>query len=169
MSVTGAPSHVNSTFLPAQLGGATSLMSTLHLTATDGTVGVYPITISATDGNISSSLGVTLTTLVQPTVTPQYPLTETANLSPTFSWSATAITTHTVEIATDSSFNNIVASSGALTGTTYTPTISLSIGSTYYWRVSSSNACGAVVSSTASFERKDPFTFKHYLPIIVNN
>lgn len=166
LTVNGAPSHLTSTLNPSQFNSSTPVTSTLSLSATNNTVGTYPLTIHATDSSITGTLELAVTTQTQPNVTQTYPLTSSAQISPTFHWDVTAFSQYTLEVATDSSFNNLVLSETVATGS-YTPTVALAIDTTYYWRVTGSNACGTVVSSTASFIRQDPFPFKYLFPIVL--
>ncbi len=69
-------------------------------------------------------------------------------LQPSFSWSAPAQgQSYTIEIATDSGFNNIVVSAAGLTGTGFTPGLPLNSNTPYYWRVRADNACGVGANS----------------------
>jgi len=66
-----------------------------------------------------------------------FPGFETINLRPTFSWfSVLNASTYKIEISTQANFNNVFITT-PLAGTTYTPAIDLTDGTTYYWRVSS--------------------------------
>jgi hypothetical protein len=74
-------------------------------------------------------------------------------LQPAFTWTAAArAATYDIEIATDSSFTNIVNTGTGLTEPSYTPDIELDSSTIFYWRVRASNSCGeGTYSSTASF------------------
>lgn len=83
---------------------------------------------------------------------------ETAPALPlSLSWAdATLETAYSVQIATEAAFTNVVVSSGNLAAdvTSFAvPTGSLVPGTTYFWRVTASNAGGNTVASNA------PFTF----------
>ncbi|WP_181918734.1 S8 family serine peptidase [Wenzhouxiangella sediminis] len=73
-------------------------------------------------------------------------------LAPALAWSGAAdAADYFVEIATDSGFNNVVHSA-TVSGTSYDVPVTLNGGTTYYWRVSANNQCGAGSnSSTFSF------------------
>jgi hypothetical protein len=78
------------------------------------------------------------------TVILQTPLNGATNqpIRPTFTWSAADQGgSYEIEIATDSGFNNIVASA-TVTELTYTPGSDLNTSTMYYWCVRSSNICG---------------------------
>lgn len=65
----------------------------------------------------------------------------------TLAWAAaTQALTYTVEIATDSSFTNIVEAAAGLTGLSYSPA-NLATNTQYFWRVRPGNACGSGPSS----------------------
>ncbi|MEW5988914.1 MAG: choice-of-anchor Q domain-containing protein, partial [Chloroflexota bacterium] len=73
-------------------------------------------------------------------------------LRPTFTWSAAgeppSVVTYDLEIATDSSFNNIILAAPGLVEAIYTPTADLQREALYYWRVRASNSCGSGGYST---------------------
>jgi hypothetical protein len=65
------------------------------------------------------------------------------SLTPTLMWNtASGATTYNVQVSTNSSFTNIVASQSGLTSTSFT-TPALSSSSQYYWRVSATNSVGS--------------------------
>lgn len=69
-------------------------------------------------------------------------------LQPTFSWqSATQAGSYTFELASDPEFNHIVATTNT-NRSSYKPSIILEQLSTYYWRVTPSNACATGNTST---------------------
>ncbi|SFD00300.1 Purple acid Phosphatase, N-terminal domain [Pseudoalteromonas denitrificans DSM 6059] len=73
-------------------------------------------------------------------------------IRPTFSWQTqNSVTSYRIEIATDSSFNNIAATGTVNNGTNYQPSADLAVNTTYYWRVRADNGCGNTWSSTATF------------------
>jgi lysyl endopeptidase len=62
---------------------------------------------------------------------------------PAFSWTAASQAgTYDLEIATDGAFNNVVHSATGLSGTSYTPPVTLATSTVYYWRVRPVNGCG---------------------------
>ena len=71
---------------------------------------------------------------------------------PTFQWDAVSgAASYFIEIATDAGFTNLVDSASVAT-TSYTPGSPLNTSTTYYWRVTASNACGdGAVSTTFTF------------------
>ena len=73
--------------------------------------------------------------------------------NPTLEWmTVTQGETYVVEIATDNAFANIVETSPATTGTSYVVQNPLNFGTEYFWRVVSTNICGAgTASATGSF------------------
>lgn len=58
---------------------------------------------------------------------------------------------YNIDVATDVNFTSII-DSATVTGTSYTPSVSLSAATTYYWRVRASNSCGDSIYSIAAFE-----------------
>ncbi|MBK8433368.1 MAG: hypothetical protein IPL28_19695 [Chloroflexi bacterium] len=78
-------------------------------------------------------------------------------LTPTLSWSAVAETDeYTVEIATDAGFGNLVYTA-TVTTTSHPVGASLSEATTYFWRVTAANGCGASAASV-------PFSFTTVVP-----
>ncbi len=71
---------------------------------------------------------------------------------PNFEWSAANQgAAHTLEIATDAGFSNVVYTT-TVPGTTATPNTDLNTNTQYYWRVMAANTCGAgPASATWSF------------------
>jgi hypothetical protein len=62
---------------------------------------------------------------------------------PTFTWNATSgAGSYSIQVATDSGFNNIVASASGLIDPTWTANVALNTSTTHYWRVQANNACG---------------------------
>jgi len=71
---------------------------------------------------------------------------------PTFTWAASAnVSTYTLEVATDAGFANLVINQGSLAGTSSSPGVTLAGATTYYWRVTASNAGGNTVATSAPF------------------
>ena len=71
--------------------------------------------------------------------------------TPTFDWSD-ATGTYTLEVAADMDFTTIVETATGLEESTYTLASTLDTITTYYWRVSASNACGdSALSEVFSF------------------
>ena len=112
--------------------------------------GSYDIDIigTATTRTHTTTVGLDLYTATPTTVTLTSPADGATDigLAPTLTWTADAnATSYDVEVATDMAFSNIVftdtvaVTSANLTG--------LSAGTTYYWRVTPNNACGAGATS----------------------
>jgi hypothetical protein len=72
--------------------------------------------------------------------------------TPTFTWTpGTGSGTYHLQVATDSGFTNIVIDVAGLTAATYTAETELNTSTTYYWRVTTENACGNATSATFAF------------------
>ncbi len=66
------------------------------------------------------------------------------SLSPTLSWNTAAFATaYDVQVATDSSFTNVVRSASGLAATSWAVSPSLTRLTTYYWRARGTNLCTA--------------------------
>ncbi|MCA9960217.1 MAG: choice-of-anchor B family protein [Anaerolineales bacterium] len=74
-------------------------------------------------------------------------------LQPTLTWTGDG-SSYTIEIATDAGFTNIIESATVAT-TSYTVNAALVGNTTYYWRVTGSNACGSSISDSFTFTTVD--------------
>lgn len=123
-------------------------------------VGTYQVQVTASDGNITKTEQINIIVNASPGQTSlAVPLNEATEVSinPTLAWAMSSLVTgYTVEIASDSLFNNIVEM-GTTAGSSWTVESPLNTFSTYYWRVYCSNACGLAPSSNVfSFETEGP-------------
>jgi uncharacterized repeat protein (TIGR01451 family) len=156
LAATGNPSPTTANFSPnpvPTLPGS----STLTIANTAGAAaGSYPITINGTaTGATPESTNVTLDVFVgtpgAPTLTGPANGASNVPTRPTFTWSGSNAGSYTIDVATDSSFNNIVYTN-TVSGTTDTPNTDLASNTTFFWRVTAANTCGTGgVSSTFSF------------------
>jgi hypothetical protein len=119
--------------------------------------GNYVILIKGTFGATIHTTTVKLSVIEFPPVAPtlQTPgdgATDTS-LHPNFAWSdPSQAVSHSIQIALDPAFANIVESASGLSDPFFTPTKDLASNTTFYWRVSSANACGdGEVSPVFSF------------------
>ncbi len=62
-------------------------------------------------------------------------------LMPSLNWTGSLSAQYTIELATDSSFLNIIYT-GTTTGTTIVPSVTLNTSTFYFWRVKATNSCG---------------------------
>ncbi len=110
-------------------------------------VGVAPTSTHTT------TVGLDLYSAVPGAVTLISPADGATNLSlaPTFEWTAASgAATYDLEVATDPGFGNVVYSA-SVAGTSHDLAGALDPDTTYYWRVSGQNACGAG-SYSATFD-----------------
>jgi hypothetical protein len=150
--------------------------SQLTITTTSTAVGSHSFTLSGSSGSITHTLALTLNVLADSITAPTLisPTNGATNqpLLPTFSWTAEAgAISYDLDVATDSSFNNIVLSEAGLTDTSYIPAASLDYETTYYWRVKANGDCANSDFSTVfSFttEGEPTTTLYTYLPFVVN-
>ena len=156
LTAVNVPNGVTATFSanPATPG------DTIRVTFSDtdnALTGLYPIEIQAnsTSSNQTFDIDLTIFSSVLPTVTKVSPLDGEASTStsPNLIWNAPGGAAHTYEVrvASDPSFNNIVASAANLTDTSFIA-IGLNPYSIYYWQVKASNICAiGDWSSTTAF------------------
>ena len=126
------------------------------LTVSGATPGSYNITVMGTSGALnhqaSSTLDVDVPLGAAPVLSAPADGSTGVVATPTFTWSAVAgATSYDIQVATDPSFTNIVASATGLTGASYTPASALADDTVYYWQVTAANACGARVSAVFAF------------------
>ncbi|MEO5560213.1 MAG: hypothetical protein ABIO49_10120, partial [Dokdonella sp.] len=139
-----APSTVSFTPNPVPTLPGSSAM---QVVTTGVAAGSYPITINGTAiGASNQSTSINLAVFAAAPGAPS--LTAPANaatgqaLRPTFTWTGSNTESYTIDIATDNAFGSIILTQ-TLTGTTFTPTVDLSANTTFFWRVTPSNVCGA--------------------------
>ncbi|HEY6941247.1 proprotein convertase P-domain-containing protein [Dokdonella sp.] len=154
LALAGNPAPSSGTFTPNPVtpGGA----SALSINTTGVASGTYPMTINGTASgasNQSASINMTVFAAVPgaPSLTAPANGSNGVALRPTFTWSGSNTESYQIDVATDAGFGSIVLTQ-TVTGTTFTPATDLSGNTTYYWRVTPSNGCGAgTVSPTFSF------------------
>jgi uncharacterized repeat protein (TIGR01451 family) len=156
LAATGNPSPSSANFSPnpvPTLPGS----STLTIGNTAGVAaGSYPITINGTaTGASPESTNVTLDVFVgtpgAPTLTGPANGASNVPTRPTFTWTGSNTSSYTIDVATDSSFTNIVYTN-TVSGTTDTPNVDLQSNTQFFWRVTAANTCGTGgVSTTFSF------------------
>ena len=114
--------------------------------------GTYFITVTGTSslGDIKEiTLGLVIRDAVPATTVLSSPANGTVDvsISTSFTWNSTSgADEYLIEIATDAAFANIF-DSATTTGTSYAPATGLNVNTTYYWRVTAMNICGAGPSS----------------------
>ena len=153
-SVSGIPAGTTATFTPTSL--STNGTVTLLLTNTqNAAVGFYPIIVSAVSGAITKTTTVYLNLLNNSfqILALTSPVNNTIGVafSPNFTWLADDnASQYTFQIATDSAFNNVVATSITSTNT-YTAS-GLDEATVYYWRVRpENNGCSGSFSNVSTF------------------
>lgn len=154
-SASGQPAGVSVSFNPA----GTSTAGTIQMNATVGSSvapGLYTITATATSGSVTKQVNYYLNVLNGnfSNISLNTPANGETGVSPSslsFNWQADAnANAYDLEIATDSSFNNIVLSVTTPTNSYTAPDLPSS--TTLYWRVRPKNdACSGNFSDTSTF------------------
>jgi subtilisin-like proprotein convertase family protein len=175
LSTTGAPVGATESLIPNPV---TPLPGTSALTYTNTagvSPGVYPITINGSAaGPVNESVIAEVNFQIPLSTGPDLsaPANAAVNqpIQPTLSWAAdSGADQYTVEVATDSNFNNIVDSATVST-TSWQVGIALLGNTTYYWRVRSLNACGSGANSNVrSFTTINSYCYVGPLNIPDNN
>lgn len=160
LSVLEKPGAMTATFASPNLQANQSTTLTLGNLAALPTDD-YTVTIQANFGGSTSEFTLFLELLqnVPNAVTLSEPAngSDDAQLTQNLSWTpVTNVNGYEIQLASDANFNDIVDETANFTGTTYLPGVVLDQGSTYYWRVRGSNACGTGDwSATSSFTTLD--------------
>ena len=128
------------------------------LTISGAPVGVYSFNIvgTAAGPNVhQDTVGLTVQAAVPGVPVLAAPANGALNVPamPVFTWNAvTGASSYSIQVATDASFANIVASAIGLANPTWTSNVTLNTNTMYYWRVWATNACGVgIYSSVFSF------------------
>ena len=164
LSNTAAPNNVTATWSSTQVAAPGT--STLTLAASGSAkAGNYSMTLSGvgSTGTKTVTLPITITALPS-AVTMSLPAANATgvSLTPTLTWNAVSgATSYEVQVSTNSTFTNIVASATGLTTTSYTLTTELAQLTVHYWRVRAYKACGPGAWPTAR-----SFTTLKIYPII---
>ncbi|MBE5316038.1 MAG: hypothetical protein H4O13_11640 [Xanthomonadales bacterium] len=170
--ISGFTTPVALAFNPALPSGITGAIGTspvtppgtssLALTLGAGVApGLNTVTVRGTSGSLVRNLDIELDVATQ---TPGAPAPVTpANgatnvlLQPTLSWTAGAqSSSHTVEVATDTAFTNIVFTGNVSSGSSIAVTSALASNAQHYWRVRPANVCGAGTASPVFSFRTQP-------------
>jgi len=149
-SASGLPGSTTASFAPNPVVGAGSTLLTLNGGAAL-LPGEYAFTAEGVSGILNHTsaleLGVSAAAAGAPSLVAPANNATGIKVIPTLSWSAVAgALTYNVEVATDVSFTNIVASS-TVTGTSWKVTPALNESTPYFWRVTPGNYCGAGTTS----------------------
>ena len=172
LSATGIPAPATVNFSPNPATPGTSVTMTVSNTA-GVAPGNYNFTINGTSAAgphstsgtlVISTAGVTASTLTLPVnAEPAAPI------QTVLTWTnAGAGLLYDIEIALDNGFTSIAESATGLTSATYTAT-TLAAGTTYYWRVSTYNACSSPVLSTVfSFTTASCAIYSSSTPVAIS-
>lgn len=170
LSASSLPGSATASFAPTVVN-PTPGSSTLTIGNT-GTVsaGNYAIVIEGTDGTeirtTNFNLNVATTTPGAPDPTAPGNGSNGIAVTPTFTWnSVTGAVSYRLEVAEDIGFGTVVIDE-TVTDTSFTPTGTLNPDSTYYWRVTASNACGTgTVSTVFNFTTVNEICWTGSVPI----
>lgn len=157
-SISGMPAEIIASFTPTVINENGTVTLTLTNTQ-NAAVGFYPLTITAVSGSITKTASVYLNLLSNTfgtlaLISPPNGATGVV-FSPDFTWSADSnASQYTIEIATDSGFNNIIST--AVTSTNAYTVTGLNEATVYYWSVRPENtACNGSLSATSQFTTGD--------------
>ncbi|MBT8144986.1 MAG: choice-of-anchor B family protein, partial [Gammaproteobacteria bacterium] len=153
-AAAGAPPGVTIGFTPASVTPPANFIVAANVAGAQP--GLYPVTITATDGELGFDQTIYLELSQQLPATPQLllPATNAKSVSAvqTLYWNATPGAFHyDLDIATDPAFTDVVLSVAGLQQNSYAPVVPLPGATGLYWRVRAFNACGSQLSATRSF------------------
>lgn len=145
LAVGGEPAGAAASFAPN--GAIAPYTSTLTVTnILSNTLGNHTLAITGTWLSTVHTTTAGLQVIdVPPTISLTGPTDGAIGVAPapTFTWQAeTTALTYTLDVATDAAFANIVTSVTGISGTTYTLTSPLAVGTDHYWRIRGHNGCG---------------------------
>ncbi|MBK9527816.1 MAG: hypothetical protein IPO41_05745 [Acidobacteria bacterium] len=148
LTTTGNPGSVGFSVNPVTPAGASTM------TLSGAAAGTYNFNIVGTAAGpnvkqFAAGLVVAAGNPVAPTLTAPVNAATNIAATPTFTWGAVAeAASYTIEVSTNNTFTNIVASASGLINPTWTSNVTLNTSSTYFWRVRAVNACGTGLNST---------------------
>ncbi|MEO1032079.1 MAG: reprolysin-like metallopeptidase [Bacteroidota bacterium] len=171
-SAPNLPSGASISFNPANANSDNTNVIVTISNLVSLSTGDYSFDIVATAS--SSSYSETIELSLFDTVTEQPNLMspmDTSSDQPTeiaFNWSTDSnAEVYLFELSEDQNFNTLVSSQTTEIGSTQ---IQLEAAKTYYWRVTSENACGAMTSEISSFSTATCFSFgDNSLPISISD
>ncbi len=149
LSVSGLPAGISGSFNTNPVIPGNSATLTLSGNVSPGTY-TFDVLGNSTSGQKTLLLELEIYESVPATVVLTTPVNgaEDVNVAESLTWqTAGAGSIYTLELATDSGFNNIITTATNLTTNTF-QVAGLTPGTLYYWRVVASNSCGMGTYST---------------------
>ncbi|MBC8081684.1 MAG: proprotein convertase P-domain-containing protein, partial [Hymenobacter sp.] len=154
LSASGLPAGISVSYdnsSPAV--GATVQATIASTTATPS--GTYTIALTGTSGTVSQAQQLTFRILPAATVAAE-PVSPAAasrvGPRPRFTWNAVPnAAAYELQLASDPGFTTVLLTQTGITTTSFTPAaLTLTAGSTYYWRVRGTSSCGPAPYSTGT-------------------
>ena len=154
LSVSGLPAGASASLQPASVAPPAS--STLSVDVSSVVPGIYPVTITADDGDVTVETVIDLKLSATAAAAPQIALPldgagGVSSLQDLFWQPADGAQGYDVEVSTSPLFSSLVAESTGIDTTFFAAADAYAAGTQHYWRVYASNACGRTVSTTGSF------------------
>lgn len=146
LSITNVPGDATATFGATLVAPGESTTITISNTGSLSS-GTFTMTVTGTDGTETASSELVFT--VFEGVPGATELLEPANgfagasTMPIYSWTGNGGTSYNIEVASDMDFTNIIDTQTGLNGGTYQSAVVLDIETTYFWRMTAENICGA--------------------------
>lgn len=152
LSLTGAPNGSNVVISPNVVTNNNTPVNVTISGLNNSMAGSYSLSLDGNSGATTRSVALTLnvleSSLANVALIEPVDMAVDVALFPSLEWSVTAgAQEYDLEIALDSSFNNIVESA-ITTSNVYTASMELDENTVYYWRVRNRNVCGNGMYST---------------------
>lgn len=157
-ALSNPPAGITATFSPTTVNAGQSTVMTVNTSGATQT-GLVTLSVVASSAGQADQVRDFLLNVVETDLSGIAAVTPTDGASsqgalPTITWSNNPnADSYDIEISADPSFAQVLDSEEGLTTNSYTPSVTLADGETYYWRVRASNACG-------DGEFGDPFSFR---------
>ncbi|TGE15589.1 reprolysin-like metallopeptidase [Hymenobacter elongatus] len=156
LSAANLPAGMSVTYTNPNVSVGGTTQATITTTAATPS-GTYLINLVGTSGSVTQQqqFRVVVSLSATQAASPIAPTTATRTTQrPRFSWTAVPnATAYEIEVATNAAFTNPTVALTAVTGTSFTPVVTLQPNTTYFWRVRGTSPCGAApFSATAQFQ-----------------
>ncbi|MCB2408544.1 reprolysin-like metallopeptidase [Hymenobacter lucidus] len=153
LTASNLPTGMTVTYANPSVAVGGSTQATISTTAATPS-GTYVINLVGTSGSVTQQqqFRIVINQAATQAASPIAPTTTTAATQrPRFSWNAVPNATgYEIEVATNATFTSPIVALTAVTGTSFTPSISLQPNTTYYWRVRATSPCATAPFSAVT-------------------
>ncbi len=139
----------------------TATLATAVTAAVDFSVGTHTVSLTVADNQGATATDTEVVTVQTAAAPGAFTLLSPANgkgqvsKTPSFDWSDSAgASTYSIVVSTNSDLSSPVINQAGLTSSSFTSGVTLASKTTYYWKVTATNAYGSTSSSVFSFTTK---------------